>query len=373
MKIYNYNEMTDSVMFYRRNPPSFNFWIIIVFIALLAAATTWAGLSQKDSVVKANFVVSTNDKSMIMVPTVGGQITEFNIYEGAQVSQGDVLIEFDDTSVVIQMIALESSIEYLKNYVSYYETLINSIKNITYDNYEQAVNPFKEDTDISYEFKLNYDSVIEQAISSIEYIDVDESEETYEEEKEDAFNDSIIQYVSSYLGEKAQYEYEMVSNEGQYEAYKESLDTYSVIAQVDGIIHLNNNLNVGNVLTGGSLIGYIVQDITKENVIIEAYVPISQVVLINVNDSTELAFSGILQSDYGTIIGEVISIAVDTTTDDTGENTYYKVLIKPEEIELKNKKDEIVELSTGLAGEARIEYCNMSWLTWVGTQIGIVK
>ncbi|MGF0110957.1 HlyD family secretion protein [Clostridium sp. SGI.024] len=76
------------------------------------------------------------------------------------------------------------------------------------------------------------------------------------------------------------------------------------------------------VLQGGSLIGTIT---SKEELIIETMLPSSDRPRIHLGDEVALAVGGLLQSEYGTIPGKVISIDEDATIDNEKGNVFLRL------------------------------------------------
>ena len=77
---------------------------------------------------------------------------------------------------------------------------------------------------------------------------------------------------------------------------------------------------------------------------------------IHVGDEVALAVGGLLQSEYGTIPGEVISIDEDATIDNENGGAYFKVKVKPERTYLEDSKGEKVNLTIGMVTETRVKY-----------------
>ena len=89
----------------------------------------------------------------------------------------------------------------------------------------------------------------------------------------------------------------------QKEALEKSKEQYKVVAQKNGVVHLNTPLTSGMVLQGGNLIGTITSK--EEELIIETMLPSSDRPRIHIGNEVSLAIGGLLQSEYGTIPGNV--------------------------------------------------------------------
>ena len=143
----------------------------------------------------------------------------------------------------------------------------------------------------------------------------------------------------------------------------------SIVAQKDGIVHLNTPLTVGMVIQGGSLVGNI--NSSEDNILIEALVPSSDRPRIHVGDEVSLEIGGLNQAEYGTLAGEVLSIDEDATVDNEEGNVYFKVMIKPEATYLEDSKGERVNLTLGMVAETRVKYEKITYMKYILELIGI--
>ena len=155
----------------------------------------------------------------------------------------------------------------------------------------------------------------------------------------------------------------------QKEALEKSKEQYKVVAQKNGVVHLNTPLTSGMVLQGGNLIGTITSK--EEELIIETMLPSSDRPRIHIGNEVSLAIGGLLQSEYGTIPGKVISIDEDATIDNENGNAYFKVKIKLEKTYLEDSKGERVNLTLGMVAETRVKYEKITYMKYILELIGI--
>ena len=92
---------------------------------------------------------------------------------------------------------------------------------------------------------------------------------------------------------------------------------------------------------------------------------------INVGNEVALAVGGLLQSEYGTIPGKVVSIDEDATIDNESGSTYFKVKVKPDKTYLKDSKGERVNLTLGMVAETRVKYEKVTYMKYILELIGI--
>ena len=142
-------------------------------------------------------------------------------------------------------------------------------------------------------------------------------------------NKSSEQYyktISAFTNEKNQYDLEVAKLEAQKVALEKNKEEFKVLAQSSGIIHLNSPLASGMVVQGGTLVGTITNK--EDELIIETMLQSSYRTRIHNGDEVSIMVGGLLQSEYGTIPGKVVSIHEDVTIDNEKGNVYFKAKIK---------------------------------------------
>ena len=113
--------------------------------------------------------------------------------------------------------------------------------------------------------------------------------------------EGIIQFTN----EKQQLKFEKSKLEAQKSSLDKSTEKFKIVAPKSGKMHLNAPLTKGMVLQAGNLIGTMTNN--EEKLIVEALIPSNERPRIHVNDEVSLVVGGLLQSEYGTISGKVIS------------------------------------------------------------------
>lgn len=365
MKIYGINELKESRLIFDRKPPAFGVIITFMTLLLVTAAILWAAFSPKTYVVKAGGIVVSTHKTNIMNKVTSG-IEKIHAEEGAAVNKGDLLLEFNTLQSDLQIAQLQTNIDFYENKEKLLERLIIFINGFTLDKSETRINPFGSSK--IEEIKLYYD-----AQSFIEYIKWQEdaalendTPESYTQGDTDSFKSQFLtqHYVTldDYQSKKNQFE-------SQRQMYQDSLAEYKIIALQDGIVHWNAGITIGTILQAGSFLGSISDD-DNNSFVFEAVIGATERSKVTIGDSAEIAISGIAQSEFGILIGKVIEIAGDSTQTEDG-SVYYRVKIKPEETQLKDKKGNTIDLTIGMLAESRIKYDETTWLKWTLEQIGI--
>lgn len=367
MKVYNLNEITDSKILYDKKPPAFMNYIILIVTALIVAALIWANKSVKTYVVKGQGLVVSENKSHIMTKT-SGEIKDVFISEGSEVKEGDVLFTTNGIESELQLEQINAQIN---SYSRRIELLSIAEENATngtnyFDRYNEEESEFYNKLNAAYIARKEF------------YVDVQAlKDQGYEEKQIEEFSktqknksdEHYFKTISEFTNEKNQYELEASKLIAQKEALEKGKSQYEVVAQKNGVIHLNTPLTSGMVLQGGSLIGTITSK--EEELTVETMLPSSDRPRIHVEDEVSLVIGGLLQSEYGTIPGKVISIDEDATIDNEKGNVFFKVKVKPDKTYLEDSKGEKVNLTLGMVAETRVKYEKITYMKYILELIGI--
>lgn len=352
MKVYNLDELTNSKIQYDKNPPRFMIHIVVITLALVVGIITLASFTYKTEVVRTTGILSSDNKSNIQSVT-SGKITNVYYKSGDYVEEDTLLFELDSTQVTESITSLSGKVDFMNNYLNDYNKLIACVEAIDVNSDDLVPNPFDKN-EFYYMFETfldEYNQVEANEFSGITVVEL----------KMQVKN----QYLQSYYRYKFQYEYDLIGNQSQVEAYENMLKDYKVYANTSGYLNYTTNIKPG-VVIDSSLIGTISEKINDDNVQIECYIDVSNRSFINYDDSVEIVMSGLSQSKYGTLSGRVISISEDIVSNNDN-NIFYKLVIKPSGIKLEG-----IELLNGQAGEVRIKYDSLTWTEWALKKIGVI-
>lgn len=350
MRSYTLNELKSSRLQYDKKPPKLMMWIIFTTLFLLCAIIVISIFTYKTEVVRAGGVLASDIKTPIQSQT-GGKITKLNHNSGDYVEKGSVLFELDATQVQSNIIAIKGKVDYMQQYVDNYNLMIDKLGNADLSVNTLGENPFQKS-----DFYFMWSSMDNEYSAAKA-----EGELTLQQAREKVVN----QYLQSFYQSKMQYEYELLGNSRQLDAYNEMLDSYKVYAYASGYVNYFADIQVGAVIDNNA-IGSISDTISKDNVIIDCYIDTGSRSFIKVGDSVEVVMAGLSQSKYGTLKAKVHSISDDVVVDKEG-NVFYKVQVKPNATKLKD-----VELTNGQQGEIRIKYDSVTWMNWMLKKIGII-
>ena len=365
-------QLRDSRLLYEKKLPWFGYMISLTVAVLLIIVIIWGIYTPKTYVIKSSGIVQSENKNYVMSPYTG-KISEMMVSEGAVVEKGDVLFQVQSTDLNLQVTQLEEQRKSYETRDSQFKKLVKAVKDDT--NY----------FDISVENDSLYYSQFEAYKSKVAQSQVDVSTyKTYgytdeQIEKQLVTNQAKITEIyytaiqtaeSSILDAQTQID----GVNAQLTALKQGQGQYTITANTSGIVHMMSDYKEGMVVQAAAAIASISS--SQDTYSIVAYMSPSDVARTQVGDKTDIAVVGLAQSIYGTISGQVISIDSDMTTSkdsETGKSSsYFKVYIKPDSKYLVSKEGNKVDISNGMAVEARIQYDEVTYFDYVLESLGVL-
>ncbi|NLL56415.1 MAG: HlyD family efflux transporter periplasmic adaptor subunit [Clostridiales bacterium] len=362
MKIYSLNELKESKLIFDRKAPPFGTIITLITLVFVAVALIIAGFSTKTYVVKASGIVSSQDKVNVM-NNVSGNIKKIYVNDGDYVNAGDIILDIDTFQIDIQIEQLNSGISFLNNSMNNLYKLNDFIDNFLLSDESSQINPFDNSIDEEKQYYAAAKQFIEYAVTSTG------NEEDLEGVTQEDIDSLKTQFISQNYSKIDGLNYELINKQSEKEAYQELLNDYKVVANSDGIIHLSTPVTIGTVLQAGSLIGTISSG-KADDVVIETVVSAFDRSRLSINSKVEIALAGVMQTEYGVLTGKITHIDSNSIQTEQGE-VYFKIIIKPDKTQLKNKKGNTVNLMNGMIAESRIKYNETTWLKWAIEQIGV--
>lgn len=175
-----------------------------------------------------------------------------------------------------------------------------------------------------------------------------------------------LQLVSEAGTAKTSIETKIVELEGQIDMYQSQDALYQVKATQEGYIHYLSPVKSGMAIQKTQTIAEISKN-EESTMLVEAYINASEISKVKIGDTVNIAVSGVNIQKYGTLTGKLESIDVGTTTQETNQGNLilYKCIISIEDRELKDSKNEVIEVLKSMPVEARIVYDQETYLDWV--------
>lgn len=223
-KIENIEELTDSRQVMESKPNKFISIFIGLVLVILIIAFIWLWFGEKEEVIKVSGIINLKEQSQVISNEITGTVKEFNVENGEEIKQGDIIYTLDDTSFVTQKENLESQREKL---VSTNEKLDKFIKSIN-----DGVNYFEENEE-EKEFYYKY-----KAYETGNLVSVSDKESLINSKNE--FNNKIseLNNFRKSIDENIDY-----NNDGS--VYKEKYSNYQISKKEieDKINQLNKTLS----------------------------------------------------------------------------------------------------------------------------------
>lgn len=367
LKVYSLHEITDSRVLYDKNPPKFMVLIILIVLSLIVGFLVWADVSIKTYVVKAQGIVTADNKTNIMT-NITGQLSSVNVKEGQKVKAGDVLFTINPSDSNLQLEQANAELKYDNERIA---LLTRAEKDAA-----KGTNSFNKNNPNELEFynrlQDNYAkegeyTVDAKALKAQGY--TDDMIKQQQDQAKTKLNELHYDTILSFTTEKDQDEADKAKVEGQIDALKSSLSSYKITAETSGIVHLVAPLTTGTVIQQGNSLGSISD--TSKGIIIETLLQSSDRPMVSVGDDVSIAVLGLNQEEYGTIKGKVVSIDQDADIDSQKGTVYFNLKVKPEKTFLKDRKGQKVNLALGMTTETRVDYDKITYMKYFLEQIGI--
>ncbi len=365
-QIKTFSELRDSKLLYERDMPAFGYILLLIVLALMIGVIIWGINNTKPYIVKGVGTVENPDKNYIMTPFTGN-ISDMNISEGDYVKQGEVLFTVKSTEIDVQSKQLENQKKVYEKQVNQYGLLAKSIKNnknyFSPSNAEDSLyyNKFKE-----YKAQVAQQTVDVEALKNYGYTDeqIKAEQEKNDKKKAELYYTAMDNAESA--KKQAQTELDLLN--AQADAVKKGEEDYKVKANASGIVHMLGEYKDGMVVQTASPVASISTE--NDEYYIKAQVTASDRSRIREGNKAEIEVSGLQQTIYGTIKGEVTEIDSDVSLAKKGGG-YFNIKIIPEKKYLVSKEGNRVNLSNGLQTEVRVTYKEITYAAYVLDALGV--
>ena len=335
------------------------FFYSIVFFVVVALMIVVFG--KIDDVVKVRGIVRTKENVSSVKNVIAGKIIEISYEPGQKVCKGDELFKIDSTIFEAQKENLLAVKKDLINKIEVVELLIQSFeleKNVIpheeilaftrFDSYLKSLNELKMNALIAQ--KLYQDEMENpKAMQSKKNMEMREIEFRLAETSVEKIRADFIRDL--YL-EKNQLDLEMLQTEKELTALENQYDFLVVRAPVDGFVQEVSSLNVGDYLSGNSVVLNIVPNDLK-NFRVEIQIPPKDIGKIKVGLKVKYRLSAFPFFEYKGAEGVVTSIDPDIRGTESG-NLFYSVYADIDRIEFENNRGEKFPIKAGLETDIRI-------------------
>lgn len=362
------DSLRDSELLYNKNPHYVFSVILLLITFFLTVVLIWSCVSIKTTVVKSQGSIVSENKNFIM-SSYTGKIVEASVKEGDYVETGDTLFFLDSPDLDLQESQINGMIDVCKRKIKQLERLEKYIK--------EGKNGFDENNVDDKPYYYQYEAYINQ----IEQKDTDVS--TYKNYGyTDTQIENLIKVNEAAIAEIYYSTLKTISNDIQsqkteIEGYKVQLNTikerktsYPVVATTSGFIHMDTEYKDGMVIQAGSAIGTIVSE--NDKYFVNVYVAANDMPLIHIGDSADVAIIGLSQSIYGTIKGKVSYISSEASVDNEKKTSAFLTKIDIDSYYLVSNHGNRINISNGMAVEARIKYEEVTYFDYILESLGLL-
>ena len=363
-----FNQIKESQLLYDKDPPPFSIFLIFTVLATLLIAFVWSLFAVKTYVVKSSGTVVSQDKNYIM-SAYTGEITEAKTFEGAFVTKGDILFRVASVDLDLQEKQIQGMIDENNRRIAFFERLEECVK--------IGVNSFNENDPTEKPYYYQYQTYINQVgqknLDLSLYRSYDYSEEQIGiviQNNEAAIAEIYSSTLKSISDSIQQLQTEINNYRIQLESIQNGQAEYPITASASGIIHMDTEFKEGMVVQAAVAIGSIVGE--NDSYIVQVYTTANDMPLIHVGDHADIAISGLTQSIYGTIGGTVSYIASEATVSSEDRTSVFLVKIDLDSVYLVSNQGNRVNISNGMAVEARIKYDEVTYFNYVLEALGIL-
>lgn len=319
------------------------YWILLF---LFFSSFVSLFLIKVDVTVQSRGLVKTFNKiSPISIP-ITARIIEVRISENLYVNASDTLLVLDQSG-------LENEIRIKQEQLDLYTTYIDDIEELVTPSVDKQIHSKLYQKEL-VDFKTN-SSKLERKINKLR-VDFNRTKLLYEQGvvakvilQEDAFNlkeseDELKAYKSQVKAkwemQKRNYTVSSQDVQTRLKILQQQKKQYCIIAPYNGHIIDFNGVAIGSFVNENDVIANLSP---KDDLIVESYVPSSDIGLINVGMEVRFQIDAFNYNQWGLMMGEVIEIAQDVTK--VNDDYVYVVRSKMLEPHLK--------LSNGLEGKVK--------------------
>ncbi|MDR1014695.1 MAG: HlyD family secretion protein [Coriobacteriales bacterium] len=365
------SDLKDSRLLYEKTLPAFGYLIVLAVFALLVFLVVWSTQTPKVDVIKSAGTVQGVNKNYAMSP-YSGEIVSIDIREGDQVEQGDVLLVVQSTDLDLQKVQLEGQAGIYRTQIEKYGLLVRSIQeNSNLFDATKAEDSLYHSQYEMYRSQVDQQKVDLATMEAYGYTEVQVAAEIEKNERKVA--ELYFTAIRSAEDAALQAQTQLDAATVQLDAIEAGRADYAIEANEAGTVHMMGEYKAGMVVQAGSAIASISSEM--DSYLVDAYVPAAEAARIAEGDPADIAVSGLAQTEYGTIGGRVVLMDSDVTvpqTSDGNSSPYFRVKIEPDAGYLVSKSGQKVNLSNGMAVEARIKYDKLSYFDYVLESLGLL-
>lgn len=355
------------------------FWVIMLFFALLVVFVIWAYNSPIEEVTRGNGNVIPSSREQVIQSLDPGIITELSVKEGDIVEKGQILVRLDDTrsSAVLReseakVANLEAMIARLK--AESYNTALTFPKGVSsqlrareqaaYNARRRAVTDAIQSLSLSKatldkEISITAPMVAQGVVSEVELLRMqrESSELTLQ------IAERRNRYMADANNELVQAESELAQAKENMAMRADPVDRSQIRSPMRGIVKDIQINTVGGVVNVGQDIMQIVP--LDDKLLVEAYIRPQDVAFMRPGLPAVVKISAYDYAIYGGLEGKVTLISPDTVSNSMQNRAndlkldpnqvYYRILVQTENNSLKDKNGKEMPIIPGMVATVDVK------------------
>lgn len=351
---------------FSKKEPKFLHSIIYIVFALLIFLLIFIFFGKMEQVVKAKGVIKPEENISIVKNILSGEIEEINYKIGEYVKENSVLLKLKGESLYSEEESINAKIKDIENKINILNKIIyyfdNNIKEINVSN----------STNLEKEYFFRYKAFVQEKellIKKKDYLfylyseelnlpenivvksEVQQKKYEYELAKL-TLDEYICSFISTIQKEKNALKLELDLLQNQKNIVLQNIQKLTLKAPINGYVYEISSLNKGDYIFVDKDILKIVPN-ANDNMRAELMIPANKMGTVKNGMKVKMRFPAFPYFEYKGIEGTIFALQPDSFNTNNG-SLYYSAYADLDSNILKNYKDVVYSLKSGLEVDARI-------------------
>jgi membrane fusion protein (multidrug efflux system) len=323
MKFIKISELQKGAQFFMFRPTHSIKIFIVVIICVICMAAAWSLFAKMDDVIKVDAFIRPNTAISLLKTTVSGEVIYKNYNHNDFVMLGDLLLQIDVSSDIIELDNTNKLLERINNTIDVYETLRNTInRNTNTAPREHREAYLRSDIYLTEKRKLSeqirtLEIMLERERTKPEEIIIRNNIEDIEREVEQAVlrlslwdNNQMVSAIDTLKTALQNKE----NAERRIAELERIIRSAVMHAPISGRINEIRRLNIGDrVLVGEEIISIIPEGGDSKDLKAELYIDASYIARVREGQKVFLRFPGLPPSEFGKLDAVINLIPADYT------------------------------------------------------------
>ncbi|PIE98668.1 MAG: hypothetical protein CR988_02170 [Treponema sp.] len=354
------NDLSYTTDFFYEMKSEFESKMIFIISFILLLFFAWVFLGKRESVVHTVGIVRPSDNVSNIKIRRAGEIENVFFVDGQTVKKGDVILKLKTINEEVTEKNILSKLKLLLEKEEDVEAMIESFyknKNCVskkriiawsrVNNFEKIKKSLIELCEIHQKYLDDEKKLPAEIQTREKLLNLDRNLKTAELNLS-RFNDK---FLTSLLQEKESLSLQRQNLEEVLIKVQTEIEMATIKAPIDGTVIMSSYLNKGDFVFANKDVLTIIPK-TELGYTIKMKLPSSKAGRVEKGMKVKLKFPAFPVYEYSPVEGEVVNISADAMGSQNG--TFYVVTVKPNTVNLKNKKGKVFSLKSGLQTDAKI-------------------